>query len=146
MARIIPGVQVTVVKEVVPPQLAPSGVLGLIGITENEVPADSNSKTVRASSWSRFVEVCGAVSAYSLPEARQTLANGVFELVIVPLKSSVASKANVDLAIGKSKTFKLEARAATIAAGKRFVPTAAIPSWRQATLQGHPFRGPVRPT
>jgi hypothetical protein len=69
MARIIPGVQVTVVKEVVPPQLAPSGVLGLIGITESEVPADSNSKTVRASSWSRFVEVCGAASAYSLPEA-----------------------------------------------------------------------------
>lgn len=112
MARIIPGVQVTVVKEVVPPQLAPSGVLGLIGITENEVPADSKNKTVRASSWSRFVEVCGAASAYSLPEARQALANGVFELVIVPLKSSVASKASVDLAVGKSKTFKLEARAA----------------------------------
>ena len=67
MARIIPGVQVTVVKEVVPPQLAPSGVLGLIGITENEFPADS--KTVRTASWSRFVEVCGAASAYSLPEA-----------------------------------------------------------------------------
>jgi hypothetical protein len=52
MARIIPGVQVTVVKEVVPPQLAPSGVLGLIGITEKEVP--SNSTTVRASSWGRL--------------------------------------------------------------------------------------------
>ena len=32
--RIIPGVSITVVKEVVPPQLAPSGVLGLIGLTE----------------------------------------------------------------------------------------------------------------
>lgn len=112
MARIIPGVQVTVVKEVVPPQLAPSGVLGLIGITENEVPVDSKSKTVRASSWSRFVEVCGAASAYCLPEARQALANGVFELVIVPLKSAVTTHASVDLAIGTSNTFKLEARAA----------------------------------
>jgi hypothetical protein len=112
MARIIPGVQVTVVKEVVPQQLAPSGVLGLIGITENEVPA--NSQTVRASSWSRFVEVCGAASAYSLPEARQALANGVFELVIVPLKSSTATKASVDLADSQGKLFKLEARAAGI--------------------------------
>jgi len=110
MARIIPGVQVTVVKEVVPPQLAPSGVLGLIGITEKEAPAGSN--TVRASSWSRFVETCGAASAYSLPEARQALANGVFELVIVPLKSSVAANASANLAFGKGKTFKLEARAA----------------------------------
>ena len=110
MARIIPGVQVTVVKEVVPPQLAPSGVLGLIGITENEFPA--HIKTVRASSWSRFVEICGAASAYSLPEARQALANGVFELVIVPVKSSVASKAGVDLALSQGNTFRLEARAA----------------------------------
>lgn len=109
MASIIPGVQVTVVKEVVPPQLAPSGVLGLIGITEKEAPTGSN--TVRASSWSLFVEVCGAASAYSLPEARQALANGVFELVIVPLKSSVATNASADLAISQGKTFKVEARA-----------------------------------
>ncbi len=112
MARIIPGVQVTVVKEVVPPQLAPSGVLGLIGITEKEAPTGSN--TVRASSWSRFVEVCGSASAYSLPEARQALANGVFELVIVPLKSSTATNASVDLAVSKGKPCKLEARVAGI--------------------------------
>ncbi len=34
MARIIPGVEIQVVKEVLPPQLAPSGVLGLVGLTE----------------------------------------------------------------------------------------------------------------
>ncbi len=62
MGRIIPGVQVAVVKEVVPPQLAPSGVLGLIGITE-KVPEE----TERASSWSRFIEVFGAGSAFSMP-------------------------------------------------------------------------------
>ena len=32
MTLIIPGVEVTVVKEVLAPQLAPSGVLGLVGI------------------------------------------------------------------------------------------------------------------
>jgi hypothetical protein len=92
MAQIIPGVQVTVVKEVAPPQLAPSGVLGLIGLTENEL-----KKTERASSWSRFLEVCGAASAYSMPEARMALANGVFELVIVPMTSLCAISASVEI-------------------------------------------------
>jgi hypothetical protein len=92
MARIIPGVQVTVVKEVVTPQLAPSGVLGLIGLTE--IPL---TKVERAASWNRFMEVCGSASAYSIPEARLALANGVYELVIVPLNSSTSVKASVEL-------------------------------------------------
>src|SRR5689334_9723847 len=82
MALIIPGVQVQVVKEVLPQQLAPSGVLGLIGFTEK-----GGSKVERASSWTRFIEVFGAASAYSLPEARQALDNGVYELVVSPLAS-----------------------------------------------------------
>src|SRR4051812_38183003 len=81
MARIIPGVEVQVVKEVLPQQLAPSGVLGLVGFTEA-----SRDKVARASSWTRFIEVFGGASAYSLPEARQALDNGVYELVISPLK------------------------------------------------------------
>jgi hypothetical protein len=90
MTRIIPGVQVTVVKEVVPPQLAPSGVLGLVGLTERTVPPTEKTMppTERASSWSRFIEVCGPAAAFSLPEARLALVNGVFELVVVPLISS----------------------------------------------------------
>jgi len=104
-ARIIPGVQVTVVKDVVPPQLAPSGVLGLVGLTEANL-----QHSERASSWSRFLEVCGPASAYSLPDARLALANGVFELVIVPVQSSVAQAANAQLPTG-DKAIKLEARA-----------------------------------
>jgi phage tail sheath protein FI len=109
MARIIPGVQVTVVKEVVPPQLAPSGVLGLIGLTEKTL-----SQTERASSWSRFLEVSGSASAYSIPEARLALANGVYELVIVPLVSSVAAKASFGIDNSENKKLTLEARAAGI--------------------------------
>ena len=105
-ARIIPGVQVTVVKDVAPPQLAPSGVLGLVGLTEKTFEF-----TERASSWSRFLEVCGPASAYSMPEARLALANGVFELVIVPLASSVATKAVVSLPNADNDNFTLEARA-----------------------------------
>ena len=111
MARIIPGVQVSVVKEVVPPQLAPSGVLGLIGITE-KIPEE----TERASSWSRFVEVFGPGSAFSMPEARQALQNGIFELVVCPLKEGAGKKAFVEIPASnpqaKKEPFKLVARAA----------------------------------
>jgi hypothetical protein len=99
MTRVIPGVEINVVKEVVPPQLAPSGVLGLVGLTETAL-----TRTERASSWNRFLEVAGPASAYSLPEARLALGNGVFELVLVPLKSSVAKRAT-------EAKLKLEARA-----------------------------------
>ncbi|HZI07054.1 MAG TPA: phage tail sheath C-terminal domain-containing protein [Archangium sp.] len=95
---IIPGVQVTVVKEVLPQQLAPSGVLGLIGFTE-----ENPGKTVRAGNWSRFVEVLGRGSAYSLPEAKQALDNGVSELVISPLPAGAGATAKVAIAADTTK-------------------------------------------
>ncbi len=95
---IIPGVQVTVVKEVLPQQLAPSGVLGLIGFTERIEQTDQGQpKVTRAGSWPRYVEVLGRASAYSLPEARQALDNGVAELVISPLPESAGATARVAL-------------------------------------------------
>src|SRR4051794_14292504 len=81
MTLIIPGVEVRVVKEVVAPQLSPSGILGLVGITE-KIPSAS---PVQVSSWNSFVDQFGAASAYSLPEAALALANGVSELVIAPV-------------------------------------------------------------
>jgi hypothetical protein len=108
MARIIPGVQVTVVKEVAPPQLAPSGVLGLVGITEKNIKITS-----RASSWSSFLEICGQGSAYSMPDARMALANGVYELVIVPVDTDTATSASVELPTSvAAEKIKFEARVA----------------------------------
>jgi hypothetical protein len=95
---IIPGVQVTVVKEVLPQQLAPSGVLGITGFTEVNA-----GKVVRAGNWSRFVEVMGRGSAYSLPEARQALDNGVSELVISPLPAGAGATASIALPGDASK-------------------------------------------
>ncbi len=95
---IIPGVQVTVVKEVLPQQLAPSGVLGITGFLES-----ANGTVVRASSWSRFLEVAGRASAYSLPEARQALDNGVSELVISPLPATAGAVASIAVAADNSK-------------------------------------------
>lgn len=87
--RIIPGVQVTVVKDPLPQQLSPTGVLGLIGFTEQLPDAGAE----RAASWNRFIEIFGQASAYSLPEARQALDNGVSELVVVSLPHTSAEKA-----------------------------------------------------
>lgn len=106
--HIIPGVQITVVKEVLPPQLAPSGVLGLVGLTEKPL-----AQVERAASWTRFIEACGPATAYSIPEARQALANGVFELVIAPVEPGVAKAATVSIPADQSggNALTLEARA-----------------------------------
>lgn len=85
MTLVIPGVEVRVVKEVVAPQLSPSGVLGLIGITETAPP-----NIVPVQSFSRFLELYGAGSAYSMPEAALALANGVAELIISPVAANDA--------------------------------------------------------
>ena len=105
---IIPGVSVSVVKEVLPQQLAPSGVLGLVGVTG----AAGGAGTVRAASWNRVRELCGDVTALSLPEARQAIDNGVSELVIVSLPNANftagASLSNGDV---NKAAIKLKARA-----------------------------------
>jgi hypothetical protein len=96
MTRIIPGVEVQVVKEVLPQQLSPSGVLGLVGFVENPAdPKASLPKVVRASSFARFIEVLRPASAYSLPEARQALDNGAYQLVVAPLGGGKPATVNL---------------------------------------------------
>lgn len=103
---IIPGVSVSVVKDVLPQQLAPSGVLGLVGFTGG-APG-----TLRAASWNRVRELCGDVTAFSLPEARQAIDNGVSELVIVSLPNT-GFTAGASLTNGDSNkaAIKLKAKA-----------------------------------
>ncbi len=105
MALIIPGVEVTVVKEVLTPQLAPSGVLGLVGIVENAAAPG------RAASWRSFLTAFGGASAFSLPEANQALGNGVFELVVSPVACDSYAKVAIPAAEGKTPAFTLVARA-----------------------------------
>lgn len=94
---IVPGVSVSVVREMLPQQLSPSGVLGLIGYTEKK-PAEGIG---RASSWNRFIELFGAASASSLPDARAALDNGVYELVVVPLEGGSAAGCEIAATAGK---------------------------------------------
>lgn len=93
MPRILPGVEITVVKEIVAPAVSPSGVLGLVGITDR-----GRSVTPRpVGSWPAFLEVFGQASATTMPEARQAIMNGVFELVVVPVDVQGAKKATFRL-------------------------------------------------
>jgi len=112
MTLIVPGVEVKVVKDVLTPQLAPSGVLGLIAVTENQPPGGVG----RAASWNSFAESFGAASAFSAPEATQALANGVFELVVSAVDASTTTAASVDIPsdAGTAKAFTLKARAGGI--------------------------------
>jgi hypothetical protein len=106
MTLIIPGVEVTVVKEVLAPQLAPSGVLGLVGIVENAAEGVG-----RAASWRSFLTAYGGASTFSLPEAAQALANGVFELVVCPVACDSRASIKIPPASGSGTAFTLTARA-----------------------------------
>lgn len=111
----IPGVQVSVVKEVVPSQLSPTGVLGLVGLTERAPEGGVG----RASSWKRFVELFGPGAAHSMPEARQALQNGASELVVVALPNAGVA-ATATLRQGDDVVLELTARApGTWANGRR---------------------------
>ncbi|WP_428265599.1 phage tail sheath subtilisin-like domain-containing protein [Haliangium sp.] len=79
-------------KEVVPPPANPSGIVGVVGITDR-----GPARGARVGSWKQFLDVFGPSSAYSLPEARQLLENGAFELVVVP---AVAGAARAEVHLG----------------------------------------------
>jgi hypothetical protein len=108
MARILPGVEIKVVKEIVAPAVTPSGVLGLTGITDRGVVEEPTP----VSSWPAFLEIFGPASAYSMPEAKQAIMNGVFELVVVRVDGEGASKAAIGLTSADgTEVVRLQARA-----------------------------------
>jgi hypothetical protein len=97
MARIIPGVQVAVIKEVVPPQLAPSGVLGLVGLVSPPRAGTTRKPVERVGSWGRFRELYGSATALAMPEAQAALQNGVYELVMVEVAAATATAASANV-------------------------------------------------
>lgn len=111
MARIIPGVQITVVKEVVPPQLAPSGIFGLIGLVAPPRVGTTRQAVERVASWARFRELYGRGTARAMPEAQQAFQNGISELVVVDLQSAVATAASVTLDASGTDFLGFRARA-----------------------------------
>lgn len=90
----IPGVEITVVKELVPRGLGAAGVLGIVGTAERP---NTDEALREVSSLSEFRELFGAGSVASMPEVPLAFANGLKALVCaaVPLESGLASR--VDL-------------------------------------------------
>lgn len=94
MARIIPGVEIEVIKEIIPQQLNPSGVVAMIGTTEK---GDVLTPT-HVSSYKEFVNKFGSGDQYTITnDAKQAFQNGVFEVVVTPISGSEGSKASLAL-------------------------------------------------
>ncbi len=111
MTLILPGVEIQVVKEIVAGQLNPSGILGLIGITELNEDGTQKSKA-RASSFKEFRNLFGNSIDYTVPEGKQAFQNGVSEVVMIPIKSQAMTRAELDMKDKSGDTvFRLTARA-----------------------------------
>ncbi len=94
MARIIPGVEIEVIKEIVPQQLNPSGVVAMIGTTEK---GDVLTPT-HVSSYKEFAEKFGSGDQYTIiNDAKQAFQNGVFEVVVTSISGSEGAKASLVL-------------------------------------------------
>jgi hypothetical protein len=108
MARetVIPSVSVEVIKEVVPPSPAATGIVAILGATEKGPLLEPK----RIDRFPTFKEIFGAGSVYSMPEAKQALQNGAKELVIVKLANGTKASADFNSTAGNN-ALRLTARA-----------------------------------
>ncbi|MEM6621902.1 MAG: phage tail sheath subtilisin-like domain-containing protein [Pseudomonadota bacterium] len=107
----IPGVEITVVKELVPRGLGAAGVLGIVGCAER---SNVDDPLREVSSLSEFRELFGAGSVASMPEVELAFSNGLKALVCA------AVDPNAGLAAGADAAFDLfDAGGATQAATLR---------------------------
>jgi hypothetical protein len=106
--RVIPGVEIEVIKEIVPQQLNPSGVVAMIGTTEK---GDILTPT-HVSSYKEIVDKFGSSDHSSVVrDAKQAFQNGVFEVVVCKISGKEGENASCVLKDGKNKdTVKLIAR------------------------------------
>jgi hypothetical protein len=91
LTRILPGVEVNVVKEIVPQQLNPSGVMGLMGTAEKGPILTPTPVT----SYREYQEKFGSDTGYSLTkEARLAFQNGVFQVFATRIEASGSQNAS----------------------------------------------------
>jgi hypothetical protein len=108
MVRVIPGVEINVVKEIIPPAAYPSGVVALIGTAEKG-PVLS---PVHLSSWRELVDTFGSNVEFTLPQdAKGCFQNGIFEVVATRIIGRGGACASATIRDAeKVDTVELEAR------------------------------------
>jgi hypothetical protein len=78
LVRVIPGVEVKVIKEIIPPAAYPSGVVGMMGTAEK----GPELTPTHLGSWREFADMFGDGDEYTLTQSvKQAFQNGVFEVV-----------------------------------------------------------------
>lgn len=91
MARILPGVEINVVKEIVPQQLNPSGIVGIVGTAEKGPVLMPKPVT----SFREFQEIFGSDVSKSLTkEVRLCFLNGVFEVFATRIEATGSQSAS----------------------------------------------------
>ncbi|MEM7587644.1 MAG: phage tail sheath protein [Acidobacteriota bacterium] len=111
MTLVIPGVEVRVVKELVPRGLGATGILGIVGQTE----IDPGPPLRAVASMQEFLSLYGGASAESLPEVRHAFANGINEVVVVSLSSNDGGPASGEFPIREAPgRLTVRARAAGV--------------------------------
>jgi hypothetical protein len=108
LVRVIPGVEIEVVKEIIPPAAYPSGVVALVGTSEK----GSVLTATHVSSWKEFTEIFGSSTGYTVTrEAKQCFQNGVFEVVVTRIAGRGGKEAALTLKDAKKvSTVELKAR------------------------------------
>lgn len=98
MTRILPGVEIRVIKEIVPKQLNPSGVVGMIGACEK----GEILKPLHVGSYKEFIEKFGESVEYAIVnDAKMAFQNGVSEVVVVRIGNAEYAKGIVKNKKGK---------------------------------------------
>lgn len=92
----IPGVEITVVKDLVPRGLSPAGTLGIVGFAER---SNSNSPLRELTSVTEVIDVFGAGTLNSMPEIELAFANGLRAVVIAALPTTAGVTAEAEIPI-----------------------------------------------
>lgn len=92
----IPGVEITVVKELVPRGLAAAGTLGIVGYCETP---NTEQPLRELSSIQEFRDLFGAGSISSMPEVELAFANGLRAVVVAALPSTAGLAASTTVPI-----------------------------------------------
>ncbi|MBK5926164.1 hypothetical protein [Rhodobaculum claviforme] len=115
----IPGVQITVVKELVPRGIGAAGVLGIVGPCET---ANDRDRLREVGSLQEFSDLYGPGSTASMPEVPLAFANGLRALVVASVPSTAGARAAAPVPVTmvasggdtQSGTVQVRARAAGV--------------------------------